>query len=61
MEDNDVMTLEETSKLLKVHPNTVRRLVKRGELPAKKVGTLWRFSRRAVMEWLEKNGGDSER
>lgn len=51
----DVLTLDEAAELLRCHPVTVKRLAIRGEIPAKKLGSLWRFSRQRLMEWLQSN------
>jgi excisionase family DNA binding protein len=48
----DVLTVEQLAELLQVDVATIRRLAGRGELPGRKVGRDWRFSRRAVLEWL---------
>lgn len=46
-----VFTLKEVAAYLNVHPDTVRRYVKRGELPAFKIGTDWRFNRESIDLW----------
>ncbi len=44
-------TARELARLLHVHPRTVRRLARDGDLPgAYKVGRLWRFRREAVQK-----------
>ncbi len=55
-EQNAVMTVGEVSKFLRVHPSTIYRLLKRGRLPAFRVGSDWRFRRSEMEKWLE-NGG----
>jgi len=47
------MTVEEAADVLRVHPNTIRSLIKAGDLPARKVGVGWRISHKAVERWLE--------
>jgi len=51
----------EVAKHLKVHPSTVYKLAKRGELPGFKIGTDWRFDRAQLDEWIrsrmQKPGG----
>jgi len=42
------MSLQDVAKVLRVHYNTVRRMVRSGKLPAQKVGRIWRVSRAAV-------------
>lgn len=51
-ERKEVLNVEETAELLEVSVWTVRDLAHRGELPARKVGRAWRFSRKALLEYL---------
>jgi excisionase family DNA binding protein len=51
----EVLTLEQLATLLSLEPDVVRELAERGEVPGRKLGDEWRFSRAAVLEWL---GGD---
>lgn len=46
------LTVEEVAKRFGVNPSTVYRLVKRGGLPAFKVGSQWRFSASRLEEWV---------
>lgn len=46
------MTLQETSRFLRVSSKTIVRLVKEGKLPARKVGNTVRFSRTALIRWF---------
>jgi excisionase family DNA binding protein len=50
---DDVLTLDEAAALLRCHPVTVKRQAALGKIPAKKLGSLWRFSRQRLMEWLQ--------
>lgn len=45
-----LLTTEEVAKLLRVHPKHVYRLLKKG-LPARRVGSEWRFERGEVLAW----------
>jgi len=47
----NVMTLEEVANYLRVHPSTIYRLVKKGKLPAFKVGSDWRFNLESIDHW----------
>jgi excisionase family DNA binding protein len=47
-----VLTGEQLAELLQVDVKTVRSLAARGQLPGRKIGREWRFSRRAVLDWL---------
>lgn len=49
---NQVMTSVEAADYLKMHVKTVCRLAKEGKIPARKVGSEWRFMRRVLDNWL---------
>ena len=51
----DVLTLDEAAELLRCHPVTVKRLALKGSIPARKLGSLWRFSHQRLMEWIQAN------
>ncbi len=48
----EVLTPKQAAELLQVDENTVVRLAENGELPGRKLGKAWRFSRRALLGWL---------
>lgn len=48
---SQMMTVKEVAAYLKVHPTTVYHMLKRGELPAFKVGSDWRFNIEAIDAW----------
>jgi excisionase family DNA binding protein len=50
---DDVLTLEELARMLKLDPDTVMVRVDAGELPGRRFGDQWRFSRQAVLAWLD--------
>jgi excisionase family DNA binding protein len=43
------MTPKEVAKLLKLHLKTIYKLAAAGEIPARRVGRSWRFSRSEVI------------
>jgi excisionase family DNA binding protein len=47
-----VLTLEQLAHLLSLDVGEVRALAEAGEIPGRKVGEEWRFSRAAVLGWL---------
>jgi excisionase family DNA binding protein len=53
---NEVLTLREAADFLRCSPDTVKRHARAGELPASKIGRVWRFRRADLDEWLA-NGG----
>jgi excisionase family DNA binding protein len=57
-EFDDVLTLEEASQLFQVSTKTFLKLLREENLPARKVGREWRFSRTALLQWMA--GGRSQ-
>jgi excisionase family DNA binding protein len=51
-QNETIWTVEEVAEYLKLQPETIRSMARRGELPAIKLGKVWRFSRRAIHEKL---------
>lgn len=49
----EVLTAEEAAEFLGFNPVTVRLKARSGEIPGRKIGKEWRFSRRVLLEWLE--------
>ncbi|HSG28660.1 MAG TPA: helix-turn-helix domain-containing protein [Candidatus Krumholzibacterium sp.] len=49
---SEVMTSVEAADYLKMHVKTVCRLAKEKKIPAKKVGSEWRFLRSVLDRWL---------
>ena len=47
-----VLTSVEAAEYLKMHVKTVCRLAKEGKIPAKKVGSEWRFLKSVLDRWL---------
>ena len=48
----EVLTLAQVAELLQVEEAAAAELAERGELPGRRVGEAWRFSRAAVLAWL---------
>ena len=51
--DDEILTVNEAAAYLKLHPKTVYRLVKKGEIPAQRVGGAWRLYRARLRRWME--------
>jgi len=49
---HEVLTVTEVAELMRVSTDTIYRLAVAGELPGRKVGRAWRFSRSAVTRYL---------
>ena len=54
-ETNEYMSLEDVADMLGVTYQLIYRLVRSGELPAIRLGKLYRVSRRDLDEYLDKN------
>jgi excisionase family DNA binding protein len=55
----ECMTLVDVAEWLQLHPASVRRMLKRREIPGFKVGSDWRFNPRDLELWLEQITGKS--
>ncbi len=51
---DDILDAKEVARILRVNPRTIVRLAERGELPAFRVGDLWRFRRIDVEEYINR-------
>lgn len=51
----ELLTIEQAAQLLQLHPDTVRRLVREGELPGVKIGRRqWRIATSALQRYIER-------
>jgi excisionase family DNA binding protein len=57
---NEVLTVAEVAAFLRVNRSTVYKLIRRGELPAFKVGSDWRFNRVQIEELFKFHTTGSE-
>jgi excisionase family DNA binding protein len=57
IEENRVYTFDEVLEILKLSPVTLRRLVRKGDIPAKKLGKQYRFLGAELIKAL---GGNSD-
>ena len=48
MPSNEVLTVSEVATFLRVNRSTVYKLIRRGEIPAFKIGSDWRFNRAQI-------------
>ncbi len=47
---------DEAAALLKIHPKTLQRMARRGEVPGIQIGNLWRFRASALNAWMNDIG-----
>lgn len=48
----DILTIEEVAKYLRVSERTVYDWAQKGEIPAGKIGTVWRFKKDEIEKWV---------
>jgi excisionase family DNA binding protein len=56
----EVLSPAEVADLLQVEDSVVEELAGAGELPGRKIGDEWRFSRTAILEWLGAAADETE-
>ncbi|UNC92404.1 helix-turn-helix domain-containing protein [Candidatus Contubernalis alkaliaceticus] len=52
-EKTEVYTIDMAAEYLKVSAQTIRKLIETEELPAKKIGRLWRIRQEDLQEFLK--------
>jgi len=52
-----LLTVEDVAHYLQFTPETVRAMVRRGELPAIKVSRQWRFQQEKIEAWIQTQRG----
>lgn len=50
--DEEILTIEEVAKYLRVSERTVYDWAQKGEIPAGKIGTVWRFKKSEIEKWV---------
>ena len=56
----EVLTIVEVARFLRVPKSTVYKLARAGELPASKIGKHWRFLRQDVRSWVHSRSSQKE-
>jgi excisionase family DNA binding protein len=51
--NSEVLNAKEAAEFLGAYVETIRRLARKGEIPAYKIGKDWRFRRDALINWAE--------
>ena len=49
----EIMTLEETAKYLKIGKSTLYKMAREGKIPAVKIANQWRFRKEDINKWLQ--------
>lgn len=48
----DILTSREAATYLRVTPETIRAMVRRGDLPAARIGSQMRITRASIDQWI---------
>jgi PTS system nitrogen regulatory IIA component len=56
---NDVLTLAEAARFLRISERSCWELARRGELPHRRIGTLYRFSKDQLKQFVQQTGKES--
>ena len=51
--DDEIMTIEEVAKYLKMTPQTVYKWAQEDQIPGTKLGKEWRFRKSLLDEWID--------
>ncbi|MCL2373847.1 MAG: PTS sugar transporter subunit IIA [Treponema sp.] len=52
MSEDDILTIDEVAKYLRVSERTVYDWAQKGEIPSGKIGTVWRFKKADLEQWV---------
>ena len=58
---DEIMTVDELAKYLKISKSTLYKLAVENKLPGKKIGKRWRFHKSAIDQWLAEGPRHSRR
>jgi excisionase family DNA binding protein len=47
-----LLTLKEVADLLRLTPQTLYKMLKKGSIPAVRVGSQWRFEQEQIRQWI---------
>jgi excisionase family DNA binding protein len=50
----ELLTLKELSRYLKISKPTLYKMVEKGKIPALKIANQWRFKKEDISTWIEK-------
>ena len=55
---DEIMTLEEVAKYLKLRPQTIYTWAQNNKIPAAKLGKGWRFKKSVIDKWFNQHFND---
>ena len=57
---SEILTIEEVARYLRVSERTVYEWAQKGEIPAGKIGTVWRFKKDDIESWVDERLASSK-
>lgn len=51
-DDDQILNIEQAASLLGVSPKTFNKVLHAEDVPARKIGREWKFSRQALIDWV---------
>lgn len=48
----EILTIDEAAQLLGVSTKTFAKVLREGQIPGRKIGREWKFSKRALIDWV---------
>lgn len=58
---DEILTIEEVARYLRVSDRTVYEWAQKGEIPAGKIGTVWRFKKGEIENWVDERLASSKK
>ncbi len=55
LNERSFYTIYEVAEMMNFHHNTIRKMIKSGELPAKKYGRVWRIRKEDLTQFTDPN------
>jgi len=55
----EILTIDQTGKFLKVGKSTLYKMARNGKIPASKVGREWRFVKSDIIKWIKRNSNNN--
>ena len=53
MSNDEIMTVQDVARYLKLKPQTIYKWAQDGKIPAAKLGKEWRFRKSIIDKWLD--------
>jgi len=61
MPNDEIMTVAEVARYLKLKPQTIYKWAQDGAIPAAKLGGEWRFKRSVIDAWIDEKIAESQK